>query len=824
MTFRLRSIRRSPALALAVAGMIACGIGITTATWSMVDAAILSPPPFADAGRLVILYTTHRSPAEGRYNARWSYPRVEWLRGQSRTLAVVADYSGPTSFTLAGDVSGYAEAVTGEVVSPEYFPTLGVSASVGRTFAGEGVGSGGQAVTVIGYDLWRRRFAGNLAIVGREVRINGTPLTVIGVMPPGFRGLTDEAQLWIPAALAPAVAFPEYLVADDDFISAVARLAPGVSLEGARAELDALGRRAYEAIPLPDADQDDPGATAVPLNEARVHPTVRRAVLLLLGGVALLHLLACANATSLLLGHAVAHRREAAVRLALGSSPRRLFLHYAAEAAAVVVAGGMFGIVLGFWLSTWIETPAAMWGPRNFYGSLAAFADPDYSWRSVVFGIVLTIVSAALVSVWPAFTAARVPVHSGLREGTRGTSNDGAPGRGPSARAMIVTLETALAIVLLVAGGMLIDSFNRMRSTPLGIASDRVLTFSIQPPEAAVPVASAPAFIQRMLDAIGAVPGVVSASVDGGAPLSGTARSSLYIVGRPWPSASGPPPVLRHYVAPSHFATLGIPLLRGRGFGAQDIAGRPRVAVISETAARTYWPNEDPLGQRVWFGSSSFDRPDSSAEIIGIVGDVLYEPLDVGPNRSSFYTPFAQFSYAGRLYFVRTTGAPSLAVAAIRDAVRSVEPDLALTDVRSLEDRIGSSWARQRFDAVFFGVIGVLALLLAVSGIFAVVMASVGRRRRDMGIRLALGSSPHSLVRLVVREGMMAPLAGVAIGVAASIAGSGVLRASLYGVSPADHRVLVITVAVLLLAASLACLAPALRATRGDPCETLRMD
>ncbi|MEP7347433.1 MAG: FtsX-like permease family protein, partial [Gemmatimonadaceae bacterium] len=329
----------------------------------------------------------------------------------------------------------------------------------------------------------------------------------------------------------------------------------------------------------------------------------------------------------------------------------------------------------------------------------------------------------------------------------------------------------------------------------------------------------------RMLETITAVPGVVSATVDGGAPVGGTARSTLFIAGRPPLSPNDAPPVLRHYVAPDHFKTLGIPLLRGRGFTSQDIAGRPRVTIISENAARTFWPNEDPIGQHVWFGGgSSFDRPDSSAEIIGIVRDVMYEPLDVGPNRSSFYTPYAQFSYSWRIYFVRTTGDPSAAVGAIRQAVSAVEPDLALTEVQTLSDRIGASWSRQRFDAFFYGGVALLALLLAVTGIYAVVAYAVGRRTREMGIRLALGSQPGDVVRLVVREGMVAPLVGLVLGTAGTFAAAGLLRASLYGVGPTDARVLASALIMLLLAALVACLVPARRATRVDPCEALRTE
>jgi putative ABC transport system permease protein len=386
---------------------------------------------------------------------------------------------------------------------------------------------------------------------------------------------------------------------------------------------------------------------------------------------------------------------------------------------------------------------------------------------------------------------------------------------------MIIACETSLALVLLVAGGLMIESFNRMRQTELGIDVDGVLTFMIRPAEARVPPAGAPAYIDRMLGAIMATPGVTDATVDGGAPVSGTARSSLFIEGRETAPGAAPP-VLRHYVATGHFTTLGIPLIRGRSFTAQDIAGRPRVAIISEAAAKRFWPGEDPIGRRVRFAA---DNPeDASAEIVGIVGDVMYEPLDTGPNQNSFYTPYAQFTYSWRQYFVRTAGDPLSLVGPIRHAVRGVDPDVPLTEVQSLRSLIGASWKRQRFDAVFFGIFALLALGLAVSGIYAVVSYAVGQRTREMGIRIALGSRPRNVVKLVVSEGLTYPAIGAAAGLLLAWGAASVLRASLYGIGASDPRVIGSVMLLLFLAAVGACLIPARRATRVDPCEAMRAE
>jgi predicted permease len=317
----------------------------------------------------------------------------------------------------------------------------------------------------------------------------------------------------------------------------------------------------------------------------------------------------------------------------------------------------------------------------------------------------------------------------------------------------------------------------------------------------------------------------MGATVDGGAPLAGSANTVLFIEGRPTPGSGEAPPVLRHYIAPDHFATLGIPLLRGRAFIPADNAGAANVAIISETAARRFWPDEDPLGQRVWFGAgSAFTSPDSSAEIIGIVGDVVYSPFDQAPNLASFYTPYAQFTYASRMFFLRTTRDPLSIVPEARKAVASVDPELGIRDVQSLDDVVRGSWARRRFDAILFGAFGTAALLLAGSGIFAVLAHAVANRRREFGIRSALGAQPRTVVWHVVREGMAFPLVGMLLGVIVSIAVTRLLQSTLYGISPRDPGVFATSIAVLMVAAASACLIPALRATRVDPTEAMRAD
>ena len=821
---RWRSLVRHPALSLTVVGTLAIGIAALATTYGVVNAALFRQPPFPEAGRLAMLFTERHPRGEPPRRERWSFPRFELLREQQQSFEHLASYS-PGSHTLSGD--GDAELVQGERVSAGYFQVLQVSAFRGRLFsAAEDDPTQPAPVVVLGHALWTRRWAADSSVIGRTIRLNGVPLTVIGILPPEFTGLSGRAQLWIPRTMSPRVSYAEYLTTNQNFISAVGRLRPGATLEAAEAELAVLGASINRALPSdPENPAEQVSASAVSLNDARVNRTIRRSLYVLLAAVALLHLLACANVTNLLLGRAATRRRESTVRVALGSSAGRLFGHLLSEGLVLAGLGAGLGILLAAWGSRWIAPPTNAWAPRNFYGSLAPFDTPSFGIPELGFAAVLAIVSALLVALPPALTAFRLDIAAGLKAGTRGIPGGAIRLRRPSARGVLVGIEATLAMLLVVAAGLLITSFRRMRQVDIGVDPANLLTFWVIPSEARVPPAAAPAFVARLLEAVRAAPGVVAASVDGGGPLAGTASSTLYIEGRPAPAAGQAPPVLRHYIAPEHFATLGIPVLRGRTFTAADGAGAPKVTVISEGAARKFWPNQDPLGQRVWFGGgSSFSSRDSSAEIIGIVRDVVYAPLDTRPNPASFYTPFAQFTYAMRMVFVRTAGSPLAVVPAVRRAVAAVDPDLAIQDPQPLGDIVNASWARNRFDALLFGGFGVAALLLAASGIFAVLSHTVASRTREFGVRIALGADAGRVLGDVLREGMAWPVAGVLAGVGGALVVTRLLQASLYETAPQAPGVYAGTAGLLLLVAAAACLVPAWRATRVDAMEALRAE
>ena len=806
-----------------IALTIALGVAALTTAFAVVDAAVIRQPPFPEAERLVMLYLQRNPPNEPPRNERWSFARFEMLRRLQTSFEDTASYS-PASITLSTNNEDAGLSYV-ERVSAAYLPMLGARVAQGRLIRDEDDDPARPAaVAVIAHEFWTSRFGSDPAILGRTIRLNGVPLAVIGVLQPGFTGMSGRSVAWVPRTISAQISYAEYMTTNQNFIPTIARLKPGVTLDAARGELAALGAQINRALPSNPTNPDERvTATAVPLNIARVESSVRRSVLVLIGAVALLHLLACINVVNLLLGRAAAKRREYAVRLALGSSARRLFAHSLTDGFTLAAVGGALGVVIAWWATTVVTPPPSQW--ISSFGIMAPFDAPAFSMREVVFGAAVALVTATLVALAPALVALRVDVMRGLASQSRGVAGSALSIRRPTVRGVIVSLEAALAALLVVASGLLLDSVQRMRRVDIGVEPDRVLAFWIIPSEARVPPPTAPAFIGRIVDAIAHVPGVESVSVDGGAPLAGSASSTLYIAGRPRPERGQAPPITRHYVGPDHFQTLGIPLRRGRVFTASDTIDANRVAVISETAARRFWPNEDPIGQRVWFGGgSNFDSPERSAEIVGIVADVRYQPFDRPFNAASFYTAFMQFTFAPRMVFVKTPGDPMSSLPAVRQAVASVEPELALQDPRPLADLVSGSWARRRFDAMLFGGFGIAALLLAASGVFAVLAYSVETRRREFGIRIALGAGRPRVISHVLREGMVFPAIGLAAGIGAAVWLTRVLQASLFETSPLEPRVFVAMAAVLLLVSAAACFGPAWRATRSDPIEALRAE
>jgi putative ABC transport system permease protein len=819
----VRVLLRSRTLAASVIITLALAIGAGVATFAVAEAALITPPPFPEPNRLAILYTTHTEPSRGTERLRWSYQRFRLLERSLTTTSAVASY-GLASINLAGTTD--AEPVRAEIVGGSYFATLGVRPALGREFSSEeDRTTAAPPAAIIAHDLWMRRYAGDRRVIGSTVRVNGTDLTVIGIMPPGFSGLTGRAELWFPAAQAPRLTYPEYLTTNQDFISIVARLRPGATLASLRAELETVGASVQRAQPsVSEVPRDSYGATAAALADVRVDATTRRAMLVLLGAVAMVVLLACANVSSLLLTHAATRRREMSVRLSLGATRWRLARQLLTEAGLLAALGGGAGLAIAWWATGVVAAPAGAIAPSNFYGSVGEFVRPRIDFLLLGTTVAVTVATALLSGLAPALTAARTSLATTLREST-GATRAGSGSYG-SLRGLAVAAEMALALVLLAGATLMLATLARLRGESIGIDPRNVVAFEVRPPEVRYAPEAAPAFIERLLTSINAVPGVSATTADGCAPLvASCARSTLLIAGRPLPLPGAAPPIRRHYVSPDHFRTLGIPLLRGRSFTTADRQGRAAVAIINETAARRFWPNQNPIGARVWFGGGSlWSSPDSTVEIVGVAGDVPYQDGDERLRHPAVYTPYLQFTYASRTVMVRTASDPLPLLPAIRDAVRAVDPDLALYEYGLLSEQLGGAWSKQRFTTAVLAGFGALALVLAATGVFGVVASLVSERTREIGIRVALGATSSDVMRLVVRQGMRLPAIGLIIGALLVVPASRSLRGLLYGVSPTDPRVLGFVVVALALVAFAATLIPARRATRVDPRISMQAD
>ena len=822
LRYALRTLRRMPALATAALLSLTVGIGSSAAVFSLVDAAMLRTPPFAEASRLTILNITQRTPAEGEILRRWSWPRFQLLQRSVRSFEAVATSSNNV-VTVTG--TNDPEPLRVEIVSPRYLEVMRAPLVLGRGFIeDDGAGTASASEVVLGHDIWRRRFAGAPEVLGSTLHLNGVALTVTGVAGPGFTGMSGLAQAWIPATLAPRVTYRDYLTTNQNFISVVGRLRPGVTLDSARSELAALGPRIHSEQPsAADTPQDQFSATAMALNDARIDVVTRRALLLLAGAAAMLLLIACANVAGLLIGRAEERRREIAIRLAIGSSRGRLVRQMLVEGGVLAAASGVLALVVSAWVVPFLSIPPTVARGRNFYGAVGEFATPAIDWRLFVFTAAVCACAVVLCALLPALRSTRTAIMSDLKAG--GMHASGGTAR-TGLREFVVGLQVALAVVLVVACGLLLNSYSRLRQTPLGFDPNGLLTFMIRPSEVQYDTTAAPALIDRVLEQIERVPGVEAATVDGCAPLSTQcANALLQIVDRPWPPGTDAPLVLRHYVAASHFKTLRVPILRGRPLEARDRSGSAPVVVINQAAAKKFWPDEDPIGKRVWFeGASGFASPAQSAEIVGIAGDVPYQPLGENPVQPDFFTHYAQFTYPSRMVLVRSAGNPLALVPQIAQAIRRADADLALFDVQTMDARAQLSWSKHSFQTALLAVIAFIALSLAATGVYAVTAYLVASRRREIGVRMALGANARQITRATMGPTLRFAVPGAAAGLLGAIVLGRIMRATLYETSPLDPVVLAGAVSVLIVAVVAATYLPLRRALGVNPVDVLRSE
>ncbi|HEU4563451.1 MAG TPA: ABC transporter permease [Gemmatimonadaceae bacterium] len=802
--YGLRGLRRAPGFTTVAVLTLALGIGATTAIFSVVNGIVLHPLPYPDAERIVMVWMDNRR--MGVREDLHSWPNFADLRAQNRVFERLAAFS-PGGYNLTGGcLEGECEPrrVAAAAATADLFPVLGVRPALGRAHTAEEEQEGRDAVVVISHRLWARQFGAAPGIVGRTVRLNGRERTVIGVMPRGFAFPTANTDVWVPLVV------PEDAAQNRSgfWLSAVGRLAPGVTVERARADMGVLARRLEAQYPT----NRDLGLHLVPLPEQVVGPTLRTTLWVMLGAVAAVLLIACANVANLMLSRAAAREREVGVRVALGASRMRLVRQLLTESVLLATLGGAGGLVLA-------------WGGLRLLTALAPADLPRLDQVRIdgaVLGVALAVTLATGVAfgLVPALQVSRPNLSSALREGGRG----GTAGRpGQRMRRLLAAAQVALVVILLTGAGLLIRSFVRLQQVQLGFRPDHLLTMRLALPFAKYQQAPQRiAFYDALIERTRSVPGVRGVAAITDIFLGTTPNSSNFAIeGRTLTEAEQNIEIPIDAATPDYFRVMGIPLVRGRAFTARDAADAPPVVIINETMARRFWPDEDPIGRRIKYGSADSQAPWMT--IVGVVGDMRRTGYDA-PVRHETFQPYAQAPRFGATLVVRTAGNPLALAGAVRGAVRAVDADLPVYEMASMDQLLAGMIAQRRFSMALLGMFAALALALGLVGVYGVTSYLVAQRAREVGLRLALGARPEQVVRMVVGQGMVAAAGGLALGLAGALAFTRLMTRLLYGVSPTDAVTLATVLALLALATLAANYIPARRAAKVDPMVALRSE
>ena len=798
LQYAFRRLVRSPGFTAVAVLTLALGIGANSAIFSVINAVLLRPLPYPEPERLVGVYQVWKGSRDVMSPANFLD-----IRAQTRTLDdAAAISSGEYTLTGAGDPIR----LRGSEVSASFFDVLRVGAMLGRTFAADENEPGKDKVIVLGYGLWQQRFGGRADVVGTAVPIDGTPRTIVGIMPPGFSFPPDH-DLWIPMEYTESVRAARGAW----YLDAIARLRPGVSPEQSASEVATLGKALQQQHPR---ENTDVGFTTFPLQEALVGD-LRPALLVLIGAVGLVLLIACANVANLLLARAAARETELAVRTAMGAGRGRLVRQLLTESLVLGAAGGFAGLLIAFWGCDTLVALQPQGIPR--------LNEIAVDRHVVLFTVGTSLLTAIFFGAIPAAQMTRASLATCLKEGGRGTM----AARGSARmRAALVVAEMALAVMLLAGAGLLIRSFDRLQSVDPGFRPDETLSFELSLPRTAYQKdEQVSAFFDRFIERVRAVPGVRSAGAVMALPLSGARFNiSFRVLGRP-ESAPGQEPSMEVRVAtPDYFRTMGIPLLRGRLFNEGDAADVPWVVVLSESAAREYFPNEDPIGKRIEMGwRRRTDDKRAGGEVVGVVGDVKELGLaEAFP--PEIYLPARQWP-VGRMTIVAHTAVPPLSLAEeMTQVVHDLDATLPIAEMRTVSDVVAESIAQPRFYMLLLAVFAAVALALAAIGIFGVMSYTVSQRTREIGIRMALGAQGGSVISMVVRQAMVLAVAGLAVGLAGAAALSRTLTTLLFDLSPTDPGTFAAVGGVLAFVALLASYLPARRAASVDPIDALRAE
>ncbi len=804
LRFGFRTLRRNPAFAAVVVLTLAVGIGANAAIFSVVNAVVLRPLPYRNADRLVVIWGNLQRP--GLDELPGSAGEYVDYRDRARAFDQVAacDTDG---FNLTG--AGDPERLEGAIVTPTLFPLLGATAEIGRTFLDDEERPGREHAVVLSHRLWTRRFNADPTIVGRTITLDGTPESVVGVMPAEFQFPDASTEIWKPILLD-AEAVSDNNRGSHGF-TVLARMKAGVTLDQAQAGLNAV--TATFKAEHPNNYRNGFSTMLRPLQDEIVGDTGRPLVLLL-AAVGFVLLIACANVANLMLARAASRAKEIALRTALGASRGRLVQQLLTESVLVSLVGGAAGLLL------------ALWGVRLLVAaapdSIPRLDEVGVDGRVVAFTALLSLGTGLLFGLVPAIRASSAHLNEALKEGGRGgaTAAHGRAGR------WLVMSEVALSLVLLIGAGLLVHSFARLQTVEPGFNSSNLLSFRLSLPSSRYTTfAKGDAFFEDLFTSLQRTPGIAGVAATSALPFSGTGGSrSFYIEGRGINRPEDQPEEQLRFVTHGYFNTMKIPLLAGREFAGRDTLATPRVAVVNDAFARKHFSNRSSIGARV-----SFTKDDPVwYEIVGVVGDIKHRTLD-GSDRPELYVPYRQPLFAGwtvrPMYVtVRSTADPMAATTVVRREIARLDPDQPISDVRTMDARIDRSLTARRFNMLLLAAFASFALMLAAVGIYGIIACSVTQRRHEFGVRLALGAQPSDVLRMVVAQGMTIATIGAAAGVVAALTVTRVMSSLLFGVSAVDPITFSVIPLVLLSVAFVACYVPARRATRVDPVVALRQE
>jgi putative ABC transport system permease protein len=791
LRYAARTMRKSPAFTLAAMFTLALGVGATTAIFSVVNAVMVRPLPFAAPNRLVRVAEKNDKLTFSTFSASvLNY--LSW-REQAQSFDGMAFFAGAV-FNLTG--RGDPEQYVAATVTPSLLPVLGLRPVVGRGFAeGEDLPQA-TPVAMLGEDLWRRRFGTDPKLVGSVLNFNGIGYTIVGIAPASLNVLTG-ADLCTPCTI--------------DFknenrmnhvITAVGRLKHGVSIVQAQSEMDTVFTRVARQYP----EIKDWGIKLRTFPEWFVSPPLWTALWVLLGAVGFVLLIACANVANLLLSRAASRQKEIAVRTAMGASRGRLARQLLTESAALAVLGGGAGAVAALFSVRLIN--AAL--PPNLLPVQPIPVDATLLW----FAALVTLATGMIFGLAPAWQAARTDLNTVLKQGGRSSSGAARP----ALRRALVGGEIALATLLLVGAGLLIQSLGRLERTKVGFRPEKLLCFQVALPQTRYPTAKVWSFYKDFLDSLETLPGVKAAATSSGIPfgVGGSTRTPATAPGSKLPPGTGVPVDWR-VVSPSFFRAMEIPLLRGRTFTEADNATAPLTTVVSEETAQRVWGSDDPIGRTLRFANGR------EFTVVGVVGGVRLGSLDQAP-LSGMYISATARPFAAVDVVVRTEGKPESALAGVRARLRALDPELPISNVKTMEEWIDLSAAQPKLNAALLGIFSGVALLIAAIGVYGVLSYAVTQRTREIGLRMAIGAQRGDVIRWILRDGMVVAVAGVVVGLGAAVVLSRLLRTLLFEIDARDPKTFAGVAALLLLVALGACLAPALRASRLDPVTALRQD